>query len=124
MAAVAERGGARRSEGGDVKTLAIDELRGQLRGQLIVPDDEGYDEARRVYNAMIDRRPAAVVRAANAGDVIAAVNFARENSLDLAVRGGSHSVPGFGTCDGGLVIDLSGMRGVRVDPVARRARAE
>ncbi|MDP9343923.1 MAG: FAD-binding oxidoreductase [Actinomycetota bacterium] len=105
-------------------TLAIEELRGQVRGPVIGPDDEGYDEARRVYNAMIDRRPAAVVRAANAGDVIAAVNFARENSLDLAVRGGSHSVPGFGTCDGGLVIDLSGMRGVRVDPAARRARAE
>src|SRR2546423_15047053 len=73
---------------------------------------------------MIDRRPAAVVRAANAGDVITAVNFARENGLELAVRGGAHSVPGFGTTDGGLVIDLSGMRAVRVDPAARRARAE
>jgi FAD/FMN-containing dehydrogenase len=107
-----------------VRTLAIDELRGKVRGSVIAPDDEGYDEARRVYNGMIDRRPAAVVRAANAGDVIAAVNFARENSLDLAVRGGAHSVPGFGTSDGGLVVDLSEMRGVRVDPAARRARAE
>jgi len=107
-----------------MKTLAIDELRGQVRGPVVTPEDEGYEEARRVYNGMIDRRPAAVVRAANAGDVITAVNFARENGLELAVRGGAHSVPGFGTTDGGLVIDLSGMRAVRVDPAARRARAE
>ena len=73
---------------------------------------------------MIDKRPAVVVRPANAGDVIAAVNHARENGLDLAVRGGGHGVPGFGTCDGGVAIDLSSMRGVRVDPRARTARAE
>jgi FAD/FMN-containing dehydrogenase len=91
---------------------------------VIAPDDEGYDEARAVYNAMIDRRPVAVVRPANAGDVIAAVGFARETGVDLAVRGGGHGVPGFGTCDGGVAIDLSSMRGVRVDPVARTARAE
>ena len=86
---------------------------------MISSEDEGYEDARRVYNAMIDRRPAVVVRAANAGDVMAAVDFARENGLDLAVRGGGHSVPGFGTCDDGVVIDLSGMRGVRVDPATR-----
>ena len=102
----------------------IDQLREQVRGAVITPDDEGYEQARRVYNAMIDRRPAAVVRCANAGDVAAAVNFARENELDLAVRGGEHSVPGFGTCDDGVVVDLSGMRGVRVDPAAGTARAE
>ena len=96
-----------------------DELRSQVRGEVIAPDDDGYEQARTVYNAMIDRRPAMIVRAANVGDVIAAVNFARENGLDLAVRGGGHSVPGFGTCDGGVVIDLSRMRGVRVDPAAR-----
>jgi len=107
-----------------VRTLAIDELRGQARGDVISSEDERYEDARKVYNAMIDRRPAVIVRAANAGDVIAAVHFARENGLDLAVRGGGHSVPGFGTVDDGVVIDLSAMRGVRVDPVASTARVE
>ncbi|MGH2540148.1 MAG: FAD-binding protein, partial [Actinomycetota bacterium] len=77
----------------------IERLREQVRGSVIGPDDDGFDEARAVYNAMIDRRPAVVVRAANAGDVITAVDFARESGADLAVRGGGHSVPGFGTCD-------------------------
>jgi FAD/FMN-containing dehydrogenase len=102
----------------------VDQLREQVRGEVIGPDDEGYEEARKVYNAMIERRPAVVVRAVNAGDVIASVNFARENQLDLAIRGGGHSVPGFGTCDDGVVIDFSRMRGVRVDPESRTARAE
>ncbi|MEW2139111.1 FAD-binding oxidoreductase [Streptomyces sp. NPDC005409] len=104
--------------------LSIDQLRERTRGPVVTPDDEAYDEARTVYNAMIDRRPAAVVRCAHAGDVMAAVDFARSNGLDLAVRGGGHSVPGFGTCDGGVVADLSAMRGVRVDPARRTARAE
>ena len=102
---------------------SIDELRTQVRGDVISPDDEAYEEARHVYNAMIDRRPAVIVRAANVGDVMAAVNLARENGLDLAIRGGGHSVPGFGTCDG-VVIDVSRMRGVRVDPASATARAE
>ncbi|MET9598266.1 FAD-binding oxidoreductase [Streptomyces sp. NPDC006459] len=104
--------------------LSIDQLRERVRGVVVTPDDASYDEARKVNNAMIDRKPAAVVRCANAGDVMATVDFARENGLDLAVRGGGHSVPGFGTCDDGVVADLSGMRGVRVDAAARTARAE
>lgn len=105
-------------------TLTFDSLRQQVRGDVITKDDEGYEHARAVYNAMIDKHPSVVVRAVNAGDVIAAVNFAREGQLDIAIRGGSHSVPGFGTCDGGVVIDLVRMRGVRVNPEKRTARAE
>ena len=105
-------------------TLTLDKLREGVRGDVIGTEDEGYDLARRVHNAMIDRRPAVVVRPVNAGDVMAAVDFAREGRLDLAVRGGGHSVPGFGTCDGGVVIDLSRMRSVHVDPTAKTARAE
>ena len=105
-------------------TMTIEQLRERARGPVITADEAGYDEARKVYNAMIDRRPLAVVRCANAGDVMATVDFARENGVGIAVRGGSHSVPGFGVCDDGVVADLSAMRGVRVDPTARRARAE
>ena len=102
----------------------LDELREQVRGDVVTKDDAGYDEARKVYNAMIDKRPRAVIRARDVGDVIAAVGFARDNELDLSIRGGSHSVPGFGTNDNGVVIDLSLMRSVRVDPKAKTARAE
>jgi FAD/FMN-containing dehydrogenase len=102
----------------------IEELREHVRGEVITPDDPGYEEARKVYNAMIDRRPAVVVRPVHAGGVMAAVNFAREGGADLSVRGGGHSVPGYGTNDRGVVIDLSRMRGVRVDPVGRTARVE
>jgi FAD/FMN-containing dehydrogenase len=104
--------------------MTTEQLRERARGAVIEPGDELYDEARTVYNAMIDRRPRVVVRCSDAGDVMAAVDFARENALDLAVRGGGHSVPGFGTVEGGVVADLSGMRGVRVDPAARTAHAE
>jgi len=105
-------------------TLTIDKLREQVRGDVITADDERYDEARKVRNGMIDKRPQVIVRPANAGDVMSAVNFAREGGLDLAIRGGAHSVPGFGTVDRGVVIDLSAMRGVRVNPQRRTARAE
>ncbi|GAB3673186.1 FAD-binding oxidoreductase [Saccharopolyspora tripterygii] len=104
--------------------MTIEQLREQVRGPVITPPDADYEEARRVHNAMIDLHPAVVMRCANAGDVLAAVGFARENGVDLAVRGGGHSVPGFGTCEGGAVADLSGMRGVRVDAQRRTARAE
>ncbi|GHJ48071.1 oxidoreductase [Catellatospora sp. TT07R-123] len=103
---------------------SVQTLRDQVKGQVVTPDDAGYDQARAVYNAMIDRRPAVVVRCTGVDDVRAAVDYARENGLDLAVRGGSHSVPGFGTVDGGVVADLSGMRAVTVDPGRGTARAE
>lgn len=92
-------------------------LDAQVRGELIRPGDESYDQARAVHNAMIDRRPALIVRAANVADVIAVVNFARENSVALAVRGGGHNVTGNGTVDDGIVLDLSPMNGINVDPV-------
>ncbi len=103
---------------------AYDELRAGLRGVLIRPDDEGYDGARAVYNAMIDRRPAAIARCVDAADVIACVAFAREHHLDLAVRGGGHSAAGLGVWDGALVIDLSAMRSTTVDPVDRTVRVD
>jgi FAD/FMN-containing dehydrogenase len=90
---------------------------------VITPADEGYEDARKVYNGMFDRRPAAVIRCTQASDVAAAVDFARENELDVAVRGGGHSVPGFGTVDDGVVIDLTSMRSVDVNPEQRTARA-
>jgi FAD/FMN-containing dehydrogenase len=95
-----------------------------LQGQLIRPADSEYDSARRVWNAMSDKHPALIARCADAMDVIACVNFARENGLLVAVRGGGHNAAGNAVCDGGLVIDLSQMRDVRVDPQARTARAE
>ena len=107
-----------------VDKASVEELQTSLQGELIGPGDDGYEEARQVYNAMHDRRPAVIVRCVDAGDVIAAVNFAREHGGDLSVRGGSHSAPGFGTNDGGVVIDLSRMKGMRVDPRARTVRAE
>jgi FAD/FMN-containing dehydrogenase len=105
-------------------TTALAALRESIRGTVTTAGDAEYDDARRVYNAMIDRRPAMVVRPANTGDVMSAVRFAAENDLTVAVRGGAHSVPGFGTADDALVVDLSSMRGVRVDPMTRTARVE
>lgn len=102
----------------------VDQLRERVGGEVIGPDDPGYDDARKVYNAMIDRRPAVVVRPRDASDVAAAVDYAREHDISIATRGGGHSVPGFGTVDGGVVVDLSGMRGVQVDPAKRTARAQ
>jgi FAD/FMN-containing dehydrogenase len=98
---------------------AVEELRPLLRGRLVDRADPAYDEARRVYNAMIDRHPLAVARCADAADVAAAVMWAREHDVRVAVRGGGHNGPGLGTVDDGLVIDLSALRGIHVDPVAR-----
>ncbi|MDX1493788.1 MAG: FAD-binding oxidoreductase [Longimicrobiales bacterium] len=103
-------------------TPAARDLRGLIRGPVFGPDDDGYDRARRAYNAMHDRRPAAVAQCVDAADVMAVVAYARDTGLALSVRGGNHSVPGYGTCDDGIVLDLSGIRYVRVDPRARRAR--
>jgi FAD/FMN-containing dehydrogenase len=95
-----------------------------IRGTVLLPGDAGYDDARRVQNGLIDRRPALIVQCSGAADVIAAVNFAREHRMLLSVRGGGHNVAGNAVNDGGLVIDLSRMRGVHVDAAARRARAQ
>jgi len=97
-------------------------LRADLRGQLFEPSDAGYADARQLYNAMIDKRPHMIARCADVADVITAVNFGRENDLLIAVRGGGHSGPGLGSCNDGLVIDLSAMKGVRIDPAARTVR--
>ncbi|WOH20082.1 FAD-binding oxidoreductase [Paenarthrobacter sp. GOM3] len=104
--------------------IALDGLREQLRGQLVTPEDPDYDAARAVFNAMADKRPAGVIRVAQVSDVIAGVNFARDNSMPLAIRGGGHSAPGFGTGDDALVLDFVNRTGVRVDPQNSRARAE
>ncbi|WP_246696115.1 FAD-binding oxidoreductase [Mesorhizobium sp. SARCC-RB16n] len=102
----------------------IARLRQAIRGDLILPGDAGYDRARRVWNGMVDKRPAAVIYCAQAGDVVAAVGFARSQNLLVAVRGGGHNVAGSSVCDGGLVIDVSRMKRIEVDPVRRIARAE
>ncbi|HEY2707908.1 MAG TPA: FAD-dependent oxidoreductase, partial [Caulobacteraceae bacterium] len=103
---------------------AVQPLRDRVRGRVLGAADEGYDEARMVHNGIFDRRPLAILKAEQVGDVIGGVNFARENGLDLSVRGGGHSGPGFGTNDRGLVIDMSEMRTVRVDPRNKTARAD
>lgn len=103
---------------------AIVAVREALRGDLILPGDAAYDDARRVWNGMIDRRPAAIARCTGVADVIAAVTFAREQDLPIAIRGGGHNVAGTAVNDDGLVIDLSPMKGIRVDPEARIARVE
>src|SRR5436309_1528842 len=95
-----------------------------MRGEVIRAGDAGYEQAARVYNGMIEKRPALIARCRDVADVMAAVNFAREHELTLAVRGGGHSGPGLGTWDGGLVVDLSDMKGIRVDPSAQTVRVE
>jgi FAD/FMN-containing dehydrogenase len=102
----------------------IEELRAQIRGEVITREDSGYDEARQVYNAMIDKHPALLVRTRDTADIQAALAYGRANGLDIAVRGGGHNGAGLGTVDDGLVIDLSSMNGVRVDPKTRTAQVD
>src|SRR5262245_47346108 len=109
---------------GIASEAAVQDLRSRLRGPLIEPDDAAYEEARQVYNGMIDKRPGLIARCADVADVLAAVNFARNEGILLAIRGGGHNGPGLGTCDGGLVVDLSAMRSVRVDPDSRTVRVD
>ena len=110
--------------GASIGEAAVEGFKAGLRGQLLRPGDDAYDEARKLWNGMFDRRPALIARCAGTADVMSAVNFARDNRLQAAVRGGGHSFPGHSVCDGGLVIDLSSMKGIRVDPATRTARAQ
>ena len=102
----------------------VDRLQKHHRGALITASDPRYEEGRRVWNAMIDKRPAIIARCRGAADVVAAVNFARDSDLPLAIRGGAHNIAGRSTCDNGLVIDFADMKSIRVDPIRRVARAE
>src|SRR3970040_2293708 len=103
---------------------SVEELAKRVAGKLTLPGDADYDQARRVWNGMIDKRPALIARCAGADDVKAAVKFAREHEMLVAVRGGGHSVAGPGPCAGGRVVDLSPMRAVRVDPEQRLATVQ
>jgi FAD/FMN-containing dehydrogenase len=105
-----------------IPATAIKDFASRLRGRLVTATDSDYDRVRRIWNKMIDRRPALIAQCWGAADITRAIGFAREQDLLVAVRGGGHSYPGYSSCDGGLVIDLSPMRGVRVDPFSKTAR--
>jgi hypothetical protein len=107
-----------------IQDAAIQKFRTTLRGQSFCPGEQGYDAARTIHNATIDRRPGIIARCAGAADVVACVRFAREHNILVSVRGGGHSIAGKAVCDGGLMIDLSGMKGIRVDPGKQIARAD
>ena len=107
-----------------LREAAVDEFKASLRGQLLRAGEDGYEAARKIWNGMIDKHPALISRSAGAADVINCVNFARANDLAVAVRGGGHNVAGNAVCEGGLVIDLTGTKSVRVDPARRTARAD
>lgn len=111
-------------EGSPMEIPIMESLRSNMRGAVVCPGQDGYDAARTIPNAMINRRPAAIARCVSAADVVASVRFAREHDLLVSVRGGGHSVAGKSVCDGGLMIDLSLMKGIRVDLAKRTARAE
>lgn len=115
---------ATKSQATVIEETVVQKFKASLRGELLRPNDDGYETARKIWNGMIDRHPALIVRCAGAGDVVSAVNFARENKLLVAVRGGGHNAAGNAVCDDGVVIDLSRMKGMRIDPAQRTARAE
>ncbi len=118
--------GARTLEGREVtlKGSEIEALQEGIRGRVITPESSDYDAARRIWNSMIDRRPALIIRPAGAADILTAVRFARQKGLLTSIRGGGHNIAGTAVCDGGLMVDLSAMRSVQVDPAARRATVE
>jgi FAD/FMN-containing dehydrogenase len=114
---------------GSTSQIAVDEapiaaLRSTFRGELVFPGSAGYDQARRVWNGMVDKRPALIARCRGVADVMHIVNVARDHRQLVSVRGGGHNVAGLALCDGGITIDLSTMKSIRVDPVARTVRAE
>ena len=119
MSTISRMSSARRLDDQDVRRL-----RDTMRGPVLLPGDAGYDAARTIWNAMIDRRPALIARCAGPEDVVAAVDFGRRHELPVSLRGGGHNVAGSAVCDDGLMIDLSPMKGIQVDPRARTARAE
>src|ERR1043165_3286502 len=102
----------------------IDGLKADFKGEILLPGDGGYDSARQIWNAMVDKRPAVIARCATTSDVVRGVNFARENALALAVRGGGHNIAGNALCDHGLVVDLSMMKAAHVDPARSRVTVE
>ncbi|MGH2349328.1 MAG: FAD-binding oxidoreductase [bacterium] len=108
----------------ELDPLTIEELQSRVRGDVLHPGKEGYESARKIWNGAVDRRPAAIARCRGVSDILTAVRFARERDLLIAVRGGGHGVAGTAVCDGGLVVDCTPMRGIRVDPLGRTARAE
>jgi FAD/FMN-containing dehydrogenase len=103
---------------------ALEDLRSSLRGDVLLPRDVGYDDARRIFNALIDHRPALIARCVGAADVVTCVEFARAQGLEVSMRGGGHNVSGKAVCDGGLMIDLAAMKGARVNPARRTVQAE
>src|ERR1700710_1350070 len=109
---------------GVLGAATLKEFEDGLQGEMVRPDGSGYDEARAIWNGVHDCRPAVIARCANAADVRLAVGFASSEGLDVAVRGGGHSIPGFSTCDDGIVIDLAPMKGIEVDADGRTVKAQ
>jgi len=105
----------------DIDSDSVEELRARVKGHVLLNGDSGYDEARSIWNAMVDKKPSLIIHCAGTSDVVQAVNFARDNNILLAIKGAGHNIAGNAVCDGGLMIDLSGMKSVKVHPTKRRA---